>query len=64
MRLSLSICWSVRLTVLLPSLTDQVAIIKRKLQLMLDGCEIFLDVDNLDDVSHVEYHVLRRSILK
>ena len=27
---------------------DQVAVIKRKLQLMLPGCQIFLDVDDLD----------------
>ena len=27
---------------------DQVANIKRKLQLMMPGCQIFLDVDDLD----------------
>jgi len=36
---------------------DQVAIIKRKLQLMLNSCEIFLDVDNLDDISQLEYQL-------
>jgi len=36
---------------------DQVANIKRKLQLMLPGCKIFLDVDDLDDISNLERHV-------
>jgi len=36
---------------------DQVANIKRKLQLMLTGCQIFLDVDNLDDTGDLEQYV-------
>ena len=38
---------------------DQVANIKRKLQLMLTGCQIFLDVDNLDDTGDLEQYVRR-----
>ena len=38
---------------------DQCAAIKRNLQLLLPGVSIFLDVDNLDDVSQLEKHVAR-----
>jgi len=36
---------------------DQVAVIKRKLQLTLPGCEIFLDVDDLEDIGNLEDYV-------
>ncbi|KAL1507993.1 hypothetical protein AB1Y20_007595 [Prymnesium parvum] len=36
---------------------DQVANIKRKLQLMVPGCQIFLDVDDLDELASLEKHV-------
>jgi len=36
---------------------DQAANIKRKLQLLIPGCKLFLDVDDLEDVSDVHWHV-------
>ena len=33
---------------------DQVAVIKRQLQLMLPGVSIFLDVDDLEDIGALE----------
>ncbi|KAL1499729.1 hypothetical protein AB1Y20_012416 [Prymnesium parvum] len=36
---------------------DQVANIKRKLQLMLPGCQIFLDVDDLENIGDLEHYV-------
>ena len=36
---------------------DQVAIIKRKLQLQLRGARIFLDVDDLDEIDKLEEYV-------
>jgi len=34
-----------------------VAVIKRKLQLLLPQCRIFLDIDDLDDIDHLERYV-------
>eukprot|EP00966_Prymnesium_polylepis_P015080 348325-Prymnesium_polylepis.1 len=36
---------------------DQVANIKRKLQLMLPDCHIFLDVDDLEDTGDLEHYI-------
>ena len=38
---------------------DQVAVIKRKHQLVLPGCQCFLDVDDLEDIGQLEQYVLR-----
>jgi len=36
---------------------DQVAVIKRMLQLLLPGVRVFLDVDDLDEIGNLEQHV-------
>jgi len=36
---------------------DQVAVIKRKLQLMLPGCRIFLDVDDLEEIGALDTYI-------
>jgi len=36
---------------------DTAALIKRQLQLLLPGSKVFLDVDDLEDVSHLETHI-------
>ncbi|KAL1508111.1 hypothetical protein AB1Y20_007703 [Prymnesium parvum] len=41
------------------SAQDQVAVIKRQLQLMLRGAQIFLDVDDLEDTGKLEEYVAR-----
>ena len=42
---------------------DQVAVIKRQLSVMLPGVKIFLDVDDLDDVSKIAEHVKASSLV-
>ena len=49
--------WHVFLSHVWSSGQDQVATIKRQLQLLLPGISAFLDVDNLDDASQIERHV-------
>ena len=36
---------------------DQVAVIKRQMQIILPGARIFLDVDDLKDVGALEQHI-------
>ena len=40
-----------------PSPQDQVAVIKRQLLLLVPDCLIFLDVDDLDDISKLERYI-------
>ena len=42
---------------------DQVAVIKRQLQLCLPGICIFLDVDDLMDVSALETYISQTSVI-
>jgi len=49
--------WHLFLSHIWSSGQDQVANIKRKLQLMLNGCQIFLDVDDLENTEDLEQYV-------
>ena len=42
---------------------DQAAIIKRNLQRLIPHCKIFLDVDDLEDVSRLEEYVAQTSVI-
>ena len=43
---------------------DQVAVVKRRLQQLMPGCSIFLDVDDLDDISKLgEYITVSADVL-
>ena len=49
--------------VLLNAGQDQVAVIKRQLQLCLPGIRVFLDVDDLTDISALETYISQTSVI-
>lgn len=42
---------------------DQAAIIKRQLQLLMPGISVFLDVDDLADISELETYVDQTALM-
>ena len=55
--------WHLFLSHIWSSGQDQVATIKRQLQLMMPGISIFLDVDDLEDIGALETYVNQTTVL-
>lgn len=55
--------WHVFLSHIWASGQDQVAVLKRQLQLVLPGIEVFLDVDDLHDIGALEQYVSESAVV-
>lgn len=61
--LSKSHRWHLFLSHIWSSGQDQVAVIKRQLQMLLPDCQVFLDVDDLDDISKLEKYISQTAVI-
>jgi len=61
--LSLQMKWHTFLSHIWSTGQDQAAIIKRQLQILIPGVEVFLDVDNLEEIGELEHYVDQTSSL-